>query len=956
MSRATNAPTWTPSTTPEVEVKLEKVSSTKEKNLSSKSTSTSHQDNRKSDTSAAKATKPLSPRTTPAPQEMTTLESPQTRRRCSGLKSNRIQCLKVCKTGYPEDVPFFCMDHITQADSFASPIILTPATSPEAESKNKDKVEDKIEDHGEAHKADAKSITYCSGTTIKGVACKNKTSKRQLLGAAYFCRFHKPDSPSSEPTPTPAPVSPLVELPTPSPAANGSSPSPSKQRVCDGVTAKGDKCKNKRPSKYASEGLYYCSSHKEQSTSMDGVILQLDFVPPLSPPTLTAPRVRSGRIKNEPKSSSAPLLHLEEPKVEKVVTRSSTAIEALCPTEIPSPTPGASVTPGIQTCHGLTKSSAPYPLLSMPDPSFRTRSPPQTTGASTETEQAAFEPDHLAHNHRQQELSTPPAHSGTEFVKVVSTISIAEKTSAADIEGTVSESDSTTEDAGESAIKDAVDDTTLVKPTTDAVGQSNIVANDNDSTAPTKATAAIGSTTTESASATAEVTDSAASSGPGVDTKDAAPLSIVEVATEIAAAIDATTSSDATASSKKTHTATNSTVLVDTAASSPSEIKEENVTHVSVTEGASASEKPTTRQKGKKIELTIRKKGKKIEPTEENDISKTLKEDLETTTADNVLKIEEDLTPITEEESLKEKEAVQEAVQEPEVAQEPEVTQEIRNTCSYVNPKKGTQCVSRVLTVREGPFFCQDHHRHGQHGEFVFSNEHISILLEDDFEALAESYPENKRRELQDLIEIHFQKMFQSRNIMENSIGGLNNTITDSRKLIWIKRGFLYVMDYIRDPEEEEENLALKIGSTTGGKRFRDYFKYCEVRGKDSSGKFCHPVAIFPSGNNPADKGAKKVLPFIWLFEKIIHCIYKEVNYNTLIGPFKCKNKRCTVKNHKEVHTLSLLHKSRQKSLEHYRVKILANMGVWSPFLKVLEDKESLINAFQNTLLQYTLS
>ncbi|KAG0320276.1 hypothetical protein BGZ97_000354 [Linnemannia gamsii] len=129
------------------------MSSTKEKKLSSKSTSTSSQENRKENTSATKTTTPLTPRTTPAPQEMPTLESHQTRRRCSGLKSNGAQCFKVCKTGYPDDVPFFCRDHIAQEDSFAaaSPIIPTPAASPateETESRRKDNVDEKAGGHG----------------------------------------------------------------------------------------------------------------------------------------------------------------------------------------------------------------------------------------------------------------------------------------------------------------------------------------------------------------------------------------------------------------------------------------------------------------------------------------------------------------------------------------------------------------------------------------------------------------------------------------------------------------------------------------------------------------------------------------------------------------------------------------------------------------------------------------
>lgn len=44
--------------------------------------------------------------------------------------------------------------------------------------------------------------------------------------------------------------------------------------------------------------------------------------------------------------------------------------------------------------------------------------------------------------------------------------------------------------------------------------------------------------------------------------------------------------------------------------------------------------------------------------------------------------------------------------------------------------------------------------------------------------------------------------MFEREDIMKKSIGGLNKTIIDMRTFAWVKRGFLYVMDYIQDPEE----------------------------------------------------------------------------------------------------------------------------------------------------------
>lgn len=52
------------------------------------------------------------------------------------------------------------------------------------------------------------------------------------------------------------------------------------------------------------------------------------------------------------------------------------------------------------------------------------------------------------------------------------------------------------------------------------------------------------------------------------------------------------------------------------------------------------------------------------------------------------------------------------------------------NTCSFVDPELGRRCTSRVLTVRSGPHICG---RHSPHGDFVYHNQHISILLVKDF-------------------------------------------------------------------------------------------------------------------------------------------------------------------------------------------------------------------------------
>ncbi|KAG0379253.1 hypothetical protein BGX24_001139 [Mortierella sp. AD032] len=148
MSRVPKPSTWSPPTSPEVEVKLEKAS-TKERTLSPEFVSASARDSRSKDhTPATPTTTPLTPRSTPAFKNMSTFESLQTLRRCDGTASNGSQCVTERNTGYPDDIPFFCKRHIKQADSYAasSPIIPTPAASPEVESRDKDSVQDQGEE------------------------------------------------------------------------------------------------------------------------------------------------------------------------------------------------------------------------------------------------------------------------------------------------------------------------------------------------------------------------------------------------------------------------------------------------------------------------------------------------------------------------------------------------------------------------------------------------------------------------------------------------------------------------------------------------------------------------------------------------------------------------------------------------------------------------------------------
>ncbi|KAG0278594.1 hypothetical protein BGZ95_003634 [Linnemannia exigua] len=282
MSRAPKSSTWTPPTSPEVQVKLEKAT-TKERTNS------------------------------PEPVSASTLDLLQTRRQCDGTKSNGSPCRIECKTGYPDDIPFFCKKHVKQADSYAasSPAIPTPAASPEVESRDKDTVQDQDEEN------------------------------------------HQDDQPHSSET---------MEIHT-----------------CGGVTVKGAPCKNKRTASSRSDQPYYCSHHREQLKSMEGVVLELDVaeVSPLftneqTKSSSTAPRQPSRTIKKDPESALA-ALRLEEPKVEQSLPtpppqqqlRSRAPVEVpRLPAEPPKPiTPpvapsSSSSVPGVRQCNGRTVKSA----------------------------------------------------------------------------------------------------------------------------------------------------------------------------------------------------------------------------------------------------------------------------------------------------------------------------------------------------------------------------------------------------------------------------------------------------------------------------------------------------------------------------------------------------------------------------------------------------------------------
>ncbi|KAK3847343.1 MAG: hypothetical protein J3R72DRAFT_431187, partial [Linnemannia gamsii] len=273
---------------------------------------------------------------------------------------------------------------------------------------------------------------------------------------------------------------------------------------------------------------------------------------------------------------------------------------------------------------------------------------------------------------------------------------------------------------------------------------------------------------------------------------------------------------------------------------------------------------------------------------------------------------------------------------------QPSTVTDTINTCSHSDG----QCYRRVLTTSKSPYLlCHQHCEHG--GEFVFNNDHISILLVSDFEVLARRYSSEKQDELKFEILNYFEKLFQvTKNNNENkekdlkrirsSIQGIDGRITDQRRISWIKRGYLYIMDYKRSAKEEAQHLAFKIGHTNRGIQRFDAYRNCDVQGKTDSDDFCYPMAIFPWNNDPRESKANDVVPFIWLFEKIIHCLYREENYNKIVGKFTCTQTSCKSGNHKEVYALPLNGQTRRRAIRFHRKRILSDMSVWKPFLMSL--------------------
>ncbi|KAG0379252.1 hypothetical protein BGX24_001138 [Mortierella sp. AD032] len=218
-----------------------------------------------------------------------------------------------------------------------------------------------------------------------------------------------------------------------------------------------------------------------------------------------------------------------------------------------------------------------------------------------------------------------------------------------------------------------------------------------------------------------------------------------------------------------------------------------------------------------------------------------------------------------------------------------------------------------------------------------------------------------KQDELKFEIRNYFEKLFQvTKNNNENkekdlkrirsSIQGIDGRITDQRRISWIKRGYLYIMDYKRSAEEEAQHLAFKIGHTNRGNQRFDAYRNCDVQGKTDSDDFCYPMAIFPWNNDPREYNANDVVPFIWLFEKIIHCLYREENYNKIVGKFTCTQARCKSGNHKEVYALPLNGQTRRRAIRFHRKRILSDMSVWKPFLMSLGDDSSIHYALRHAL------
>lgn len=352
--------------------------------------------------------------------------------------------------------------------------------------------------------------------------------------------------------------------------------------------------------------------------------------------------------------------------------------------------------------------------------------------------------------------NTATVEDGTIAKIVVSTVSSTETVAAAIADGgAVSASDSTAEDVVGSGAKDVADSTAALKPTTadatGAVSESTVAANDiavNEPTAPTistTATTAVGLTPIENsiiaitedvgvANAVAAMQDTVLSAEINASNESPSVVPVENVSVTVTAEKSSTISVESPSTVPVESPSTVSAELpfvapVETASSTlavcviTASVTEETLAHSSATNETPSAEEHTARQKDK-AGLTDKEVQEELEPAKK----KNLKKEKE---------------PVRNEEPVKKEKKSEKKEQEPVRKEEPakkekkNVTKESigtpTNRCSYVDTKEGRRCPSRVLTLPvRGDTYCQSH-SNGSHGDFVYSNKHISILLVKDF-------------------------------------------------------------------------------------------------------------------------------------------------------------------------------------------------------------------------------
>ncbi|KAF9093025.1 hypothetical protein BGX23_003699 [Mortierella sp. AD031] len=333
MSRAPNSSTWTPPISPEAEVKPARIS-TKARKLSLESISAPRRGSQKDDTTTTTttATATLTPRSTPAPEDVPARDAIQTRRLCSGVKRDGSRCLNRRKTGCPEDVPFYCKIHDKQAQSQAtlSSTINIPDSSREVGNKD---MEDDVNSGSDSQ--DDYKTEKCSGIKTNGMRCRIDTPKKHPSGRPYYCHHHVSQSTITSAEPTLSP----------------------KRQKCDGITVNGAPCKNPRPTRHPKDEPFYCNKHTNQAKSLEDIVSGLgttqarpssvdEHTSSSSSPSST--RLRT--VKKTLGSASTPS-PVEEPKIKKDVPAQRQQVRT--PRSV-TEAPVAPATPGAQYCQAST--------------------------------------------------------------------------------------------------------------------------------------------------------------------------------------------------------------------------------------------------------------------------------------------------------------------------------------------------------------------------------------------------------------------------------------------------------------------------------------------------------------------------------------------------------------------------------------------------------------------------